>query len=173
VKYIKHYKTISEIKESNEEEQVRDWREKFEEIRDYFIEFQDDEIIDSYNIGFGTKSGGIWTHHDRIRLNKGEYTLESEDSSGTGSKNMDLYCNNKNYVFSLHIDFRIPSIYKDQGNPCIKVEGGNILANILLQCGRISQDEWIIYIDLNGNSSSYKPLRISFIEKDNTLKRNL
>lgn len=171
MKYIKHYKTISDIKESNEEEQLRNWREKFEEIRDYFIEFQDDEIIDSYNIGFGTKSQGVWTHHDSIRLNRGKNTIESVDPSTTGSKTMDLYCNDKKYVFSLYIEFRIPSIYKDDRTTCITPESGNILANILLQCNRIPKDEWLTYIEISGNHPSYKPLRISFIEKDDTLKR--
>ena len=171
MKYIKHYKTISDIKESNEEEQLRNWREKFEEIRDYFIEFQDDEIIDSYNIGFGTKSQGVWIHHDSIRLNRGKNTIESADTDGVGSKTMDLYCNSKKYVFSLYIEFRIPSIYKDDRTTCITPESGNILANILLQCNRIPKDEWLTYIEISGNHPSYKPLRISFIEKDDTLKR--
>lgn len=159
-------KILSEINESVEdtEDNTKDWREKFEEIKDYFLEFQDDELIHEYSICIVRKSVGVYYNHVGFSFPPGS-KLDTSNQS-TALEHIDRLYEKSNIQDYLRIGvtFKI-SQYTDGTETSIGTEGGLILSDILRQCNSISKNDWIIQIDLNKKFHRYKLIIITFIEK--------
>lgn len=157
-------KILSEINESfGDNENTKNWIERFEEIKDYFLEFQDDGIIDAYHVGIYGKSGGVYYNKVHFSFTPGSKI----DGRTISEQHLDMLYKKINIqdYFYIQIYFKIPQFYTDTNETCITVESGLILSDILRQCSSIPKDDWSTQINLNSQSHSYKPLTIKFIEK--------
>lgn len=158
-------KILSEINESSsiDSDNKRNWREKFEEIKDYFLEFQDDGIIDKYSISIVRKSGGVYYNHVGFSFPAGS-KIESSANQVMTLDRIYKESNIQDY-FRIELKFKIPQFYSDSHETSITIKGGLILSDILKQCSSISKDDWIVQIDINQRFHAYKPIIIRFIEK--------
>ena len=147
----------------NESKNENWWEKHIEEIKDAFIDYKDDGILDYISIGSYDPQRSMF---NTINVS----SLRLQDSSPS------IYVDflneefKKGYLlaFEIHLRFPIEMVLRSNWNPTLEKRLIPLeifkRMDFIKDCSQL-EDDWDIMFDFNSNGHNYKPITITLIQK--------